>query len=233
MVGNIPFGNVPPLGVNPPSSPFQASWWRARNIIFVLGLVHDLPRHSKKYTTKFDLERKESAEEHLLRYTIALEALQVQHEDVSSNLFSYSLEGKSSSLFFNLVVGSITSWDQLERLVLTKYDINKMPTMIVQELSSIKMNQKETISDFDQRFLALLNKLPVTSRSTNEILFGFYHSTLPIGVRVFVIKKYLHTLDENFDAAKKIKQGMISLGKSINGDNSKPSRGQEKKNVLK
>jgi len=45
------------------------------------------------------------------------------------------------------------------------------------------------------------------------------------------MKKYFHTLDENFDAAEKFEQGMISLGKSINANDPKPSGGLENKNV--
>jgi len=90
--------------------------------------------------------------------------------------------------------------------------------MIIKELSSIKMNQKQTISNFDYRFLALLNKLPVTSWSENEIICGFYLSTLPTIVVVFVMNKYLHTLDKNFEAAENFERGMISLGKNICGD---------------
>jgi len=65
MVGHIPIENVPPLSGNSPS-PLQPSRWRTRNIIAMLGPMHHLPRHSEKYITKFDLESKYFAEEHIL-----------------------------------------------------------------------------------------------------------------------------------------------------------------------
>lgn len=99
-----------------------------------------------------------------------------------------------------MAVGSITSWDKIERLFLTKYDMIKTPSTIVQELSSIKMNLKENMSDFDHRFLALLKKLRAASRSTDEILCGFYLSCLPTTAVVFIMNKYLQTLNENLEA---------------------------------
>ena len=93
------------------------------------------------------------------------------------------------------------------------------------------MNKKEIISYFDQRFLALLKKFPTALRLANEILCGFYLSSLPTTAAVFVMNKYLQTLNENFEETDKFEQSMVSLGKSINGDDSKPSGGQEKKNV--
>jgi len=227
MAGHIPIGNVP-IGNQPPPPPPR---WRAGNIIVVPGQTHDLPRHLEKYITKFDLDRKNSAKEHLLRYKMKLETLQVEHEDVTCKLFSYSLEGKASSWFCNLAFGSITRWDQLERMFITKYGIKKTPSAIVRELSTIKMNHKETINDFNQRFAALLNKLPAASRPAAEILCGFYLSALPTTPSVFMMNKDLHTLEENFEATEKFEQDMISLGKSINVEDNKPNGTQDKRNA--
>jgi len=87
-------------------------------------------------------------------------------------------------------------------MFITKYGIKKTPPTIVQELYTIKMNPKETISDFNQRFIPQLNKLPAPSRPTAEILCGFYLLTLPTTVVVFVMNKDLQTLEENFEAAE-------------------------------
>lgn len=141
MTRHIPIGNVPPLVGNPPPLLYSPSW-RARNIIVVLGPMQNLPRHLEKYITKFDPKCKDFAEEHLLRYTVGPEALQIQHEGCYMQIVLIFNGRKASSWFFSLVVGSITSWDQLERLLLTKYGIKKIPSAIVQELSSIKMNKK-------------------------------------------------------------------------------------------
>jgi len=80
MAGNIG-GNQPP----PPPR------WRSKHIIVVPIQLHDLPRHHENIITKFDPNKKESIEEHLLKYTSALEALHVENEDVACILFSYSL----------------------------------------------------------------------------------------------------------------------------------------------
>jgi len=104
--------------------------------------------------------------------------------------------------------------------------------MIVQELSLIKMNEKVTINYFGQILFSLLNRLSITSRSANELLCGFYLSALPIVTSVFIMNKDIHTLDENFEAMKKFKQGMIYLGKNIYRDDAEVGDGHlEKKNV--
>jgi len=108
MVKNVPRGGGEGGGGwNQPPPPR----WRERNIVAVRGHAYDLLRHPKIFITKFDPDKRDSAEEHLLRYTTTLEALQVKHEDVACRLFSYFVEGKPSSWFFNFAVGSITSWD--------------------------------------------------------------------------------------------------------------------------
>lgn len=71
----------------------------------------------------------------------------------------------------------------------------------------------------------LLNKLSIALQPTYEIICGFYLSVFPIVTAIFMINKYLHTLDEKFEAAEKIEQGMISLGKNICGDDTKTSSG--------
>jgi len=75
-------------------------------------------------------------------------------------------------------------------------------------------------------FIALLNKFSVASRAIDEILFGFYLSALPTIIVVFVMNKYLHTLDESFKAVEKFEQGIIYLGKKIYRGNAKSSNGQ-------
>lgn len=111
-------------------------------------------------------------------------------------------------------------------MFITKYGIKKTPSAIVQELSIIKMNPKETINDW-----SLLNKLPAPSRLAVEILCGFHLSALPTTAAVLIMNKDLHTLEENFEAAEKFDQGMISLEKNINVEDNKPSSIQDKSNA--
>ena len=75
----------------------------------------------------------------------------------------------------------------------------------------------------------LLNKLTVALWSADEILCDFYLSALPIFVVFFFMNKYLHTLDENFKAAEKFEQWMISLGKNICRDDTNTSGDQQEK----
>jgi len=60
-------------------------------------------------------------------------------------------------------IGSITSWHQLKILFITKYGQKKTQTTLVQEISTIKINPKEAIKNFNQRFMEVLNMIPQTS----------------------------------------------------------------------
>jgi hypothetical protein len=45
--------------------------------------------------------------------------MDVQHEDVLCRLFPYTFANKSSTWFFSLTTGSISSWQQFEIAFLT------------------------------------------------------------------------------------------------------------------
>jgi len=86
-----------------------------------------------------------------------------------------------------MVIGSIATWGHLERLFVAKYGQKKTLSTLVQDLSIMKVNPKETINDFNQRFMAVLNKLPQTSKPAQYILCGFYLTGLPTTIVAFIM----------------------------------------------
>lgn len=95
--------------------------------------------------------------------------LNVRHEDVVCRLFPYNFNGKASTWYFSLLQGSIRSWAKFQTLFLNKFGDDKTPTTLVLELSKIKMNPKEKIKEFNQRFLTLRNKIPTAARPAEEV----------------------------------------------------------------
>ena len=58
--------------------------------------------------------------------------------------------------------------------------------MLVLDLSRIKMDSKEKVKDFNQRFLSLNNKIPIKSRPMDGVVIEFYTSFLPQTMAMFV-----------------------------------------------
>ena len=77
--------------------------------------MHDCPKHLDRVLPKFDPGRGISIEDHLKSFYLALEILNVEHEDVICIIFPYNFEPKASSWFFSLQANSITNWDTFER----------------------------------------------------------------------------------------------------------------------
>jgi hypothetical protein len=82
----------------------------------------------------------------------------VEHEDVVCRLFPYTFEGRASTWYFAQQPHTIPSWDNFETIFLEKFGDDKSPEVLVMELSNMKMNSKEKVKDFNQRFLTLKTK---------------------------------------------------------------------------
>jgi hypothetical protein len=54
------------------------------------------------------------------------------------------------------------------------------------ELSSLKMNPKEKIKDFNQRFLTLKNRIPVDSMPTENLIVAYYTKALHQNIAIWV-----------------------------------------------
>jgi hypothetical protein len=83
---------------------------------------------------------------------LSVKLMNVEHEDVVCRLFPYTFEGKSSTWYFSLRQGSITRWNAFETAFTEKFGDDKTPTVLVLELSKIKMDSKEKVKYFNQRF---------------------------------------------------------------------------------
>jgi hypothetical protein len=101
-------------------------------------------------------------------------------------LFPYTFENKASTWFFSLEEASITSWRIFETTFIEKFREEKMPMTLVLDLSRIKMEPKEKIKYFNQRFLTLMKRIPQASKPTKDVSIEFYTSSLPMLMEMFV-----------------------------------------------
>jgi hypothetical protein len=131
--------------------------WLDQDVVVVPGPQHPLPKHPEKWLPKFDLDSKKSTEDHIKKFMLAIRLRSVEHEDVVCRLFPYTFEGNASTWYFTQQPQTIVSWDKFETCFLEKFGDDKTPEVLVMELSSLKMNPKEKVKYFNQRFLTLKN----------------------------------------------------------------------------
>ena len=121
---------------NPP--PFQP--WFFIDVVFVPGILYEIPKHPKKFLAKFYPDKKDPAENHIKKFVLVVRLQRIFHEDVVCHLFPLTFEEKASTWYFSLEQASILNWRTFETIFLNKFGENKTPTTQVIELSRIKMD---------------------------------------------------------------------------------------------
>ena len=76
--------------------------WLRHGDVAVSGLQHNLPKHPDKLLPNFDLDDKALAENHIEKFILVVQTMNVQHEDVVCRLFPLTFEGKYSLWYFSL-----------------------------------------------------------------------------------------------------------------------------------
>jgi hypothetical protein len=67
------------------------------------------------------LKPQDLPEDHIKKFILTIRLMNVQHEDVVCRLFPYTFENSASTWYFNLPVGSITSWTKFQKDFLDKF----------------------------------------------------------------------------------------------------------------
>jgi hypothetical protein len=124
---------------NQPNNPTTNQPWIDQDIVAVPRAPHPLPKHPDKFLPKFDPKKKDSTENHIKKFMLAVRLMNMEHEDVVCRLFPYTFEGKASTWYLCLTQGSITRWNDFETAFVEKFGDDKSPTILVLELYMIKM----------------------------------------------------------------------------------------------
>ena len=146
--------------------------WLDQDVVVVPGAQHPLPKHLEKWFPKFDPDSKQIAEDHIKKFMLAIRLRNVEHEDVVCRLFPYTFEGNASTWYFSQQPHTIMSWEKFESCFLEKFGDDKSPEVLVMEISSLRMNPKEKIKDFNQRFLTLKNRIPTDLMPTGNLIIA-------------------------------------------------------------
>ena len=116
--------------------------WRARTPLNLAAPLHDLRKNPEKVLPKFDHGKGVSIEDHLQNFYLALNLLNVDHEDMVCRLFQYTFKPKASSWYFSLQANSIVNWDSFEKAFLGKFGNHKTVATLMKELLSMRMEKK-------------------------------------------------------------------------------------------
>jgi hypothetical protein len=100
---------------------------------------------------------------------------------------------------------------------------------MVLELSIIKMDAKEKVKDFNQRFLTLLKKIPLTYKHVDGLSIEFYTLALLFSMAMFFKRDKNHTLDDTFKEAIKVEKHMQILKTNPGEDANKVKSNTKKK----
>jgi ribonuclease HI len=206
--------------------------WLDQDVVAVPGDQHPLPKHPEKWLPKFDPDSKQIAEDHIKKFMLAIRLRNVEHEDVVCRLFPYTFEGNASTWYFAQQPHTIVSWEKFESCFLEKFGDGKPPEVLVMDLSNLKMNAKEKVKDFNQRFLTLKNRIPADSMPAESLVIAYYTKALHQSIAIWVKRSKKATLLEAFEEATQIEKDILSLKDSSSSETETVSSSKKKIEIL-
>jgi hypothetical protein len=116
--------------------------WLARDALEIPEWVHNLPQHPEKLLPKFDPKTYGLPKDHIKKFILVIILMNVQHEDVVCRIFPYTFENSSSTWYFNLPIGSITSWMKFQKYFLDKFAEETTIGALMAKLFNTTMSSK-------------------------------------------------------------------------------------------
>jgi hypothetical protein len=124
------------------------------------------------------------------------------------------------------------SWERFESYFLEKFRDNKSPEVLVMELSSLRMNPKEKIKDFNKKFLTLKNRIPMDSMPDENLIIAYYTKALHHSIAIWVKRSKKATLLEAFEEANQIEKDILSLKDTTSNEPETSSSSKKKIEIL-
>ena len=152
-------------------------------------------------------------DDHLQNFFLALQILVVEHDDVVCILFPHTFKAKEASWYFGLQENSIKNWDTFEILFKGKFGSQRTIATLMKELLALRMDKKEKVQDFSQRFVAHLNNFSVAIKPAEDTLIEYYTSTLSSDLAILVKRSVKYYLVETYEEAIKIEAKLESINK--------------------
>jgi hypothetical protein len=163
---------------------------------------------------------------------LAIRLRNVEYEDVVYRLFLYTFEGNASTWYFPQQPHTIVSWEKFESCFLEKFGDGKPPEVLVMDIYNLKMNPKEKIKDFNQRFLTLKNRIPTDLMPAENLIIAYYTKDLHQSIAIWVKRSKKSTLLEAFEEASQIEKDILSLKDATRNEIETSSSSKKKIEIL-
>ena len=171
--------------------------------------THPFPKNPQKFFSKYDHDDDVLLEYHIKQFMDALNLMNVEHGDVACRLLPHTLQGKATKWFFNLAPRSITSWKKFEEAFMVEFSDEETPRILSLELSGIRMNENEKVKDFNERFISLLNGIPI--KPVEVVQIEYYTYALLPNIAMFVKNQEKLTLVDNFVEAIQVEKDLETM----------------------
>ena len=152
-------------------------------------------------------------DDHLQKKFLDIELLAIEHEDVVCIFFPHTFKAKESTWYFPLPTNSITNWDTFERLFKGNFCSQRTTSSLMKKLFSLRMDKKDKVWDFSERFSSHLNNFSAAIKPAEETLMEYYTSALFPDIAMFVRRSIKHSLVETYEEAKNFKDELESIKK--------------------
>ena len=150
-------------------------------------------------------------DDHMQNFFLALYILVVEHDDVVCIPFPHTFKAKEASWYFGLQENSITNWDTFEILFKEKFGSQRTTTTLMKELLALRMDKKDKMHDFSQRFASHLNNFSASIKPIEETLTKYYTSTLSPNIPMSVKRPVKPSLVETYEEAIKVEVELESI----------------------
>jgi hypothetical protein len=100
------------------------------------------------------------------------------------------------------------------------------------ELSSLNMNLKEKVKDFNQRFLTLKKKIPVDSMPVENLIVAYYTKALHNNIAIWVKRSKKNMLLDAFEEEIHIEKHILILKYNLSSEAKTTSSSKKKIEIL-
>lgn len=92
------------------------------------------------------------------------------------------MDSHIAAWYHNLPPNSTENWGAFKCMFLESFVDDKTPAMLLKELGSLKMEGKEKLKDFNQKFTHIVNKFVADTKPHDSITVYYYTSALSTNI---------------------------------------------------
>ena len=107
------------------------------------------------------------------------------------------------------------NWKQFKTAFMTNFEEDETLHTLLMKISSIRLESKEKVKDFNQMFLTLLNEFPTTTEPNDIVLMEWYTKDISHSMAMWVKMSRNAPFNETFDEAIKVEKEMPSLSTNM------------------